>query len=192
MIKFIFLIPLLILYSCSKPKTVLICGDHNCINKKEAQQYFEENLSIEVKIINRNNTEVYDLVELNLKNNNEKREVNISQKEKTNKDLKILTPSEINKIKKEIKNKEKRKKTVKKRIIYQSKEKPIISHNADKRKNKNLIVKKNNNKNNLNNIDVCTILEKCSIDEISKYLIKQGKKKNFPDLTIRQYITTEN
>ena len=47
MIKFIFLIPLLILYSCSKPKTVLICGDHNCINKKEAQQYFEENLSIE-------------------------------------------------------------------------------------------------------------------------------------------------
>ena len=192
MIKFIFLIPLLILYSCSKPKTVLICGDHNCINKKEAQQYFEENLSIEVKIINRNNTEVYDLVELNLKNNNEKREVNISQKEKTDKDLKILTPSEINKIKKEIKNKEKRKKTVKKRIVYQSKEKPIISHNTDKRTNKDLIVKKNNNKNILNNIDVCTILEKCSIDEISKYLIKQGKKKNFPDLTIRQYITTEN
>ena len=31
-------------------------------------------------------------------------------------------------------------------------------------------------------VDVCTILEKCSIDEISKYLIKQGKKE-FPDIT---------
>mgnify|MGYP001258814423 CR=1 FL=1 len=31
--------------------------------------------------------------------------------------------------------------------------------------------------------DVCTILKKCSIDEISKYLIKQGKSKKFPDIT---------
>ena len=28
-------------------------------------------------------------------------------------------------------------------------------------------------------VDVCTIIEKCSIDEISKYLLKQGKKKIF-------------
>ena len=35
-------------------------------------------------------------------------------------------------------------------------------------------------------VDVCTILEKCSIDEISKYLIKLGKKKNFPDITKRE------
>ena len=49
-------------------------------------------------------------------------------------------------------------------------------------KNKEIIVK---NKINAVN-DVCTILEKCSIDEISKYLLEQGKKKNFPDLTTRQ------
>ena len=29
----------------------MICGDHICINNKEAKKYFEENLSIEVKII---------------------------------------------------------------------------------------------------------------------------------------------
>ena len=29
-------------------------------------------------------------------------------------------------------------------------------------------------------------LKKCSIDEISKYLIKKGKKKNFPDITLRE------
>ncbi len=35
-------------------------------------------------------------------------------------------------------------------------------------------------------IDICTILDKCSIDEISKYLIKIGKKQDFPDITIRE------
>ena len=35
-------------------------------------------------------------------------------------------------------------------------------------------------------VDVCTILEKCSIEEISKLLLEQGKKKKFPDITIRQ------
>ena len=39
--------------NCSKPKTVLICGDHVCINKAEANQYFEENLTIEVKIVDK-------------------------------------------------------------------------------------------------------------------------------------------
>ena len=30
-------------------------------------------------------------------------------------------------------------------------------------------------------VDVCTLIKKCSIDEISKYLLKQSKKKGFPD-----------
>ena len=49
--KIFYSIILLLLISCNKPKTVLICGDHICINKTEAEQYFEKNLSIEVKII---------------------------------------------------------------------------------------------------------------------------------------------
>ena len=50
--KNIFIISLLIiLNSCGKPKSVTICGDHVCINKAEAKKYFEENLTIEVKII---------------------------------------------------------------------------------------------------------------------------------------------
>ena len=42
------------------------------------------------------------------------------------------------------------------------------------------------NKTENNLTDVCTILKKCSIDEISKYLLDQGKKKDFPDITKRQ------
>ena len=34
--------------------------------------------------------------------------------------------------------------------------------------------------------DVCEVLKECSIDQISKYLIKEGKNKKFPDITIRE------
>ena len=68
--KFIFLIcSILFLANCSKPKTVLICGDHVCVNKTEAEQYFQENLSIEVKVVDKKINNEIDLVELNLKEN---------------------------------------------------------------------------------------------------------------------------
>ena len=44
---FFSIIFLILLSNCSKPKTVLICGDHVCVNKSEAEQYFEKNLSID-------------------------------------------------------------------------------------------------------------------------------------------------
>ena len=48
------------------------------------------------------------------------------------------------------------------------------------------IVKRNTNKKKDKVLDVCTIVKNCSIDEISKYLLKQGKEKGFPDITIRE------
>ena len=51
--KLLFFFIVLAMYGCNKPKTVLICGDHVCVNKAEAEQYFEENLTIEVKIIDK-------------------------------------------------------------------------------------------------------------------------------------------
>jgi len=42
--KLFILLFVLVLSSCGKPKSVLICGDHECINKSEAKQYFKENL----------------------------------------------------------------------------------------------------------------------------------------------------
>ena len=62
----IFVFIILLLYSCNKPKTVLICGDHVCINQAEAEQYFEENLSLEVQVIDNKKTKEINLVELNL------------------------------------------------------------------------------------------------------------------------------
>jgi len=173
---FIILIIAFFLSSCGKPKTVLICGDHVCINKKEAEQYFQENLSLEVKIVDKKDKKEIDLVEINLNKDAEgKRVVNITSKIDEEKELKVLSNKEIVKIKKNIKENEKVKKVVKKK--FQKK---------DSLSKRNIKKSKKSHKKQKELVDICTILEKCSIDEISKYLIKQGKKKNFPNITLRQ------
>ena len=176
---------------CSKQKTVLICGDHACINKTEAEQYFEDNLTLEVKIIDRNNKEELDLVQLNLRDNKENiREINIIQKKTTNEKIKILSNDEIKKIKLKIKNKKKinNNKTAKKLDKDRNKNKKISKNNKKKDKQKNKFIKTNKsvNKNRIEVVDVCTILAKCSINEISDYLLKIESKKNFPDITTRE------
>ena len=69
--KLLFFFLVLSMYGCNKPKTVLICGDHVCVNKAEAEQYFEENLTLEVKIIDKKRSKEDNLVELNLNSNSE-------------------------------------------------------------------------------------------------------------------------
>ena len=46
----------------SKQKSVLICGDHECINKAEAKQYFDDNLQLKFKLFLKNKESSFDLV----------------------------------------------------------------------------------------------------------------------------------
>ena len=166
LILLLFLITLI--SNCSKQKTVLICGDHVCVNKKEAEQFFEENLSLEVKIIDKKIKEELNLIELNMSENSKgKKQINIVSKKKTNNKLKILSNTEIDNIKKSMKKKKRERKIAKRTF----KQKEDIKEN--------IVIKK---KRTNNVFDVCTILEKCNIDEISKYLLEQGKKKGYPDI----------
>ena len=178
--KFVCLLTILFLtVSCNKPKTVLICGDHICINKKEAKQYFEENLTIQVKILDKKVKNDINLVELNLKTNQQgKKEVRLLPKKIPRKKLKKLSKEEITQKKKKIKNKKKDKEILKKKILKNEE----ISNKSKTKKNPQI----KEGKKIDNDFDVCTILEKCSIDEISKYLIEIGKKKDYPDITTRQ------
>ena len=172
---------------CSKPKIVLICGDHVCINKAEAEQYFEDNLTLEVKVVDKKDQKNIDLVELNLRSNSKgEKEISILNKDRTRKKIKVLSNDEIERKKAELKKRKKNnnKKTKSKKNNKQAKlKRPIkMEKNLDKTKKVKNIVNKPSEKIS----DICTILEKCSIDEISKYLIKTGKKKNFPNITLRE------
>ena len=182
--NFLLIVVILLLVSCSKTKTVLICGDHVCINKKEAEQYFEDNLSLEVKIIDKKEKNKIDLVELNLKSNeNNVKKVSITEKKETNKPIKILSNDEIKEKKAELK---KRKKISKLENFNKKKEK-ILNDKIDNNKEiKPIKVRKTKYKSEKQIVDICTILPKCNIEEISKYLIEIGKKKGFPDITIRE------
>ena len=188
--KIILLLLILSLYSCNKPKTVLICGDHICVNKAEAEQFFQENLSLEVKILDRKNSKDVDLVELNLKSNEEEsRKITLVKKDKVKNKIKSLSEKEIKKKKIEVKKKQKLAKKNKEKKIKKSSEEieDKIVQKSVKENNRAKFSKKNVNKINQKNIDICTILEKCSIEEISDYLTKMGKSKNFPDITTRQF-----
>ena len=173
MIKiFLFFISIFILINCSgKPKAVFICGDHECINKAEAEKYFEENLSIEVKLLKSKEKKEIDLVQLNLKEmSNHRQESSNSIKDDKN-NLKVLSKNEIKEIKSKIKSKEVKK----------------ITQKKIKKKNLNLTkTKKKDIKVKIIKKDICKILDKCNIEEISKYLIKEGNNKEFPDITVRQ------
>ena len=98
------------------------------------------------------------------------------QKNKTNKKIKVLS-------KKEIKDKKKKLKKAKKDI---KKPKQNLLVKKPKKNKKNIKSTKVINNQTVKIPDICTILEKCSIDEISKYLVKQGNEKKFPDITIRE------
>ena len=166
--KAIVLLIILMFYGCNKPKTVLICGDHVCVNKDEAKQFFEDNLSLEVRVIDKKKSNQIDLVELNLKSNQS--------------GSKELSNEEIKNKKSQIKQ---RKKALKKIENKENKDNLIIKKSAKKKNstNEKLVSKKNVNKPKIEFIDICTMLEKCNIEEISKYLVNQGNKKKFPDIT---------
>ena len=185
-----FILFFLLITACSKPQSKLICGDHECVNKLEAKQYFEENLTLEVRIIDKKNRiKSYDLVQYNLKKNRNNEDKNIRIFEKKTKKIKVLSGNEKEKKIKEIVLKEKRVNKERELARLEKKKKKITK---PKRDNKPLINQKVRNndltkkklvKESLN--DVCSVLKNCDIDEITDLLKTKGKSKNFPDISKR-------
>ena len=193
--RLIFLLVIFTIYGCSKPKTVLICGDHVCINKAEANQYFEDNLTLEVRIIDSKNIKETNLVQINLKTNADgKKEVNVLDKKQSNKELKELSVFEIKKKKEDLRKRKKVKRKIDKKIKV-SEQTKLTKDKKDKKTHVQIVNKKKENedrvvKRTIKQVkkidDICIILEKCNINEITKYLVKQGKKKNYPDIANRE------
>ena len=87
----LFLFFFLFLISCGsisseKSKRIYICGDHECKNNKEINEYFKNNISIEVYTITPSSKKQkdYDLIELNIPNEKKINMVSIDTKKKRN------------------------------------------------------------------------------------------------------------
>ena len=166
--KFILLSIFIFLMHCSSSKVVLICGDHKCINKKEAELYFEDNLSIEVQVIDKKKEKTIDLVLLNTKID---KDIQVEDNLSSKKEILVLSKEELKERKKAIKQRKNSKK-INREVSKKVAIKPNVSNKKKKFNNQIL-----NTKN-----DICKIVEKCDIDNISKYLMKKGLESSYPNI----------
>ena len=153
----------------NKNEKVYICGDHKCANKAEADEYFNNNISIEIYTIDtkKEDDEYLDLVELNL------------LKDKLATKNKITVKDEKKKIDEKIKERKKLAKLKIKEI-----EKPVEKIKQDQEKLNNIKkTKPKKQKSKITFIRICKNLEECDIDKISKIVMEIGKEKDFPDIT---------
>ena len=153
----------------NKVEKVYICGDHKCANKSEAEEYFDNNISIEIYTIEskKEDDEYFDLVELNL------------LKDKLATKNKIIVKDEKKKIDEKIKERKKLAKLKIKEI-----EKPVEKIKQDQEKLNNIKkTKPKKQKSKITFIRICKNLEECDIDKISKIVMEIGKEKDFPDIT---------
>ena len=148
-----------ILVSCttisdSKVKKIYICGDHECANKKEMNDYFENNISIEIYTLSKSSKrdKDFDLVELNMSNEDKKNLVSVDVQKKQIRD-KIKKRNKISKL------------------------------NIKKGEN-NIVNKKLKNRPKITLVRLCKDLQECDIDNVAKIIIKKGNEKKYPDLTI--------
>ena len=108
-------------------------------------------------------------------NNSEKKNIIVSKKGKIERDIKILTNDEIEKKKLEINQKK-----IAKKVSRKVNTKKTFNKNVKK---KETII---NNEKSQEIFNICLYIENdCNIEEISKYLLKKGSDKDFPDITLR-------
>jgi hypothetical protein len=203
--KLINLLFFLILLSCNGNKNY-VCGDRVCIDKKEYNEYFADNLSIEIIADQKKKNKTVDLVKLNSSSSSsEKVDVKSSikreklrkkiEKEKLKKEkIRLNEERKIRKIEKKIKKKEE--KEITKTLKSDKNEKLITTNNVVKKKKqiKKTVNKSSFNKNNRTAVmsnkikspekkNICDDVKDCDIDKITELLIKKGKGKPFPKIT---------
>ena len=193
--KFIYLIFLLLLISCSTVKKDYVCGDHPCKSKKEFDNYFSKNLIYEIKSNTKSKNQNIDLVIANMQSNDGKIKNRINYKKK-----KKLNKKKQAKVKKaKVLKKKKIEKITKKNKISKNAIENQISNNREPdaklvartpRAKKNDILTKKTTENTLINSvktknikSICDQFENCDIDKIAELLIKKGRDKPFPNIT---------
>ena len=205
--KFIYAFIFVLLLSCNTVKKEYVCGDHPCIDKKEFNEYFSKNLTIEIKAQTNNKNKNEDLVKLNIDSEVIKKKDNKNYKKKE----KIRLKNEKKKLKLE------KIKLLEERKIQRNEEKnrseaakiPQVNKKSEKLKKNKIsnnrqqvnkianktpvqkkplvkVIKKNasiNSSKSESMKSICDEIKDCDIDKITELLIKKGKKKPFPSIT---------
>lgn len=197
--RLIFIIIFVPLISCtSVKKEVYWCGDHECVDKKEINKYFDENITIEIKTVKKNKAINYDLIALNnpavkpLEQDKSKKSKFfglIKDKDTTNLADTNLEENKLKKQKKfvieqrkiaKIKLKTEKKEAIKKKV------KDIFSiKKSDKKTNikKKKIISKKNNAAIVSKKISCKELTDCTFDEFSNSIKEKADNKDYPDIT---------
>lgn len=174
--KKFYLFVFLIFLGCSSANKVYICGDHTCKNKKEIDDYFKNNISIEIYVVEseRGKRENRDLVETNL----------LKEKTIKNKKTKHLKFLEKRKEKQVILKKEQKPSKLKLKVETVNKEKV---KNLKKDKKLNLSEKTFSYKKSKPTkiVHLCKSIEECDIDMISEKINNLGKEQSFPDINFK-------
>tara|TARA_Y100000590_G_scaffold169605_1_gene194189 strand:+ start:536 stop:1054 length:519 start_codon:yes stop_codon:yes gene_type:complete len=159
--------------SCTTNNKVYICGDHPCKNKKEVDEYFKNNISMEVYVMKNKKEDDVDLVQLNLlkdKKINKKREMAFLNKRKQE-NINLNKEQKHTKLKLKVETEDKKK--VKKINKKDNKTAKLDSKFKYKKQKSTKIV------------HLCKTINECDIDIISDKIIKLGKEGNFPDINFK-------
>lgn len=170
---------LILLFGCtSQANKVYICGDHPCKDKKEINEYFNNNISVEVYVVESKKQimENIDLVDLNLNNDEFKKKPNKNDLlflKKKDKDQNVINwGKKYSKIETKVPKKKLDQKKIKKEAI----------------KDDQNIVLKPKKRFNFNSskatevVHLCKNLNECDINIISKRINDLAKEKSFPNI----------
>ena len=203
--KIIYLFSLFFLLSCNTVSKDYVCGDHACIDKKEFNKFFSENLIVEIKIKQAKKDKKVNLVEFNTKTF-DKKKINKTNKKNEEKFRIKNEKKQLKATKKKLLKMRKIKEAEEKKIAKALKSNKRNQNSLDNKNNKNRKViknavdknsayKKNNKKVAINKEiaisevktkttnSICDRIKDCDIDKIAEILIKNGREKPFPSIT---------
>jgi hypothetical protein len=211
--KFIYIILLSLLVSCGTTKKTFICGDRQCIDKKEFKEYFDKNLIVEIQTKKQKKNLSIDLAKLNTlstdqaQKNNSLINVNKKNQERTKK-IALKSERALIKEQRKIKKSLEKKRIKEEKKLIKTKKNPKTEeiNNVVMKEKRDVLFQKSSeslselpnqkDKTNLigdkglfksiktgNQLSVCAEIKECDIDKISELLIKKGIEKDFPDIS---------
>ena len=209
--RIFYLLFFLFLTQCNTIKKVYVCGDRPCLDKKEFNEYFAKNLTIEVTTLENVKRKENNLIQLNTSSSylsseskNSSKQINLLNKRKEKDLLKAekVKLKEERKIKKaQEKAKVKEQKEIAKRIkIDETENEGIIDKIFNKKNEQTKKIDKISSENTVKKtvIDkefqsesiekkytksICDEIQDCDIDKIAEILKQKGKDKPFPSIT---------